>query len=124
MWKTWRKRVNYNNKQNNNKWKPGDTIYKDFIERLTPEEREAHLKKRAEKKAMKKVMKQVTEEYQEQWAAELHNAAWSILMRARDKSDPIAFAAIWDRIVGKPKVDEDHLVDPERALPFKDEDLD
>lgn len=116
--------MNYKRKAVVNCWKPGATPYKDFIEKLTPEERTAHLKKRAEKKAMKKVMKQVTEEFQEQWAAELHNAAWKILMRARDKSDPIAFAAIWDRIVGKPKVDDDALVDPDRPLPFKDEDLD
>jgi len=116
--------VNFNPKKPINRFKPGDTPYKDFIESLTPEERELHLKKRAEKKAMKKVMKQVVDEYQAEWASELHNAAWKVLMKARDKSDPIAFAAIWDRIVGKPKVDDDHLVDPDRPLPFKDEDLD
>ena len=115
--------MNFNPKKPVTQWKPGSTPYKDFLDSLTPEQKAEHLKERARKKTMKKVMKQVTDEFQDIWAAELHNAAWNVLMKARDKSDPIAFAAIWDRVVGKPKVDDDSLIDPERPLPFKDEDL-
>ena len=115
--------MNFNPKRPKQIWRPGATPYKDFLDGLTPEQRAEHLKQRAQRKAMKKVMKQVTEEFTNEWTAELHNAAWNVLMKARDKSDPIAFAAVWDRVVGKPKVDDDSFVDPERPLPFKDEDL-
>ncbi len=116
--------MNYKNaKQSVHHWKPGATPYKDYLAKLSPEERSEHLKKRAARKAMKKVMKQVTDEYQEQWVAELHNAAWILLQKAKFNEDPVAFATVWDRIVGKPRVDEDALVDPDRPLPFRDEEL-
>jgi len=99
-------------------WKPGTAPYADFLNALTPEQKAAHLKKRREKKAMREVMKQTIDEYQAQWAAELHNAAWSVLMRARREGDAQAFASVFDRIVGRP---QEVRTDEGRALPWSDE---
>jgi len=101
-------------------WKPGSTPYADYLNSLTVEERAAHLKKRRDKKAMRQVMKEVVEEYQTQWAAEMHNAAWAVLMRARNTGDAQAFATVFDRIVGRP---HEARPDDGRALPWSDQDL-
>jgi len=104
----------------NKAWKPGTAPYADWLKKLTPEEREAHLKKRRERKAMRQVMKEVVEEYQTQWAAEMHNAAWAVLMKARNEGDAQAFATVFDRIVGRPV---DNKPDDGRALPWSDQDI-
>lgn len=115
---------NLNPKRHKDCWKPGEHGgYREFLAKLSPEERDEHLKARASRKAMRQAMKQVTEEYQAIWTAELHNAAYKLLQKAQDKGDPIAFAAVWDRIIGKPRVDHTELIDQDRPLPFKDEDL-
>jgi lysyl-tRNA synthetase class I len=101
-------------------WKPGTAPYAEWLKKLTPEQREAHLRKRREKKAMREVMKQVVDEYQTQWAAEMHNAAWAVLMKARDTGDAQAFAAVFDRIVGRP---QEAKPDDGRALPWNDADI-
>jgi hypothetical protein len=101
-------------------WKPGDSPYADYLNRLTVEERAAHLKKRREKKAMRQVMREVVEEYQTEWAAEMHNAAWAVLMKARNTGDAQAFATVFDRIVGRP---QEARADDARALPWTDQDL-
>ena len=67
-------------------------------------------------------MAMVKEEFQSLWISELHNAAWKMLERARDTGDPVAFAAVWDRIVGKPR-DNTPDVGDNKPLPFKDDDL-
>ena len=103
---------------NSKPWKPGTAPYADFLKTLTPEQREAHLKKRREKKAMRQVRKEVVEEYQTQWASELHNAAWSVLMKARREGDAQAFATVFDRIVGRP---QEVRSDEGRALPWTDD---
>jgi hypothetical protein len=87
---------------------------------LTPEEKAAHLKKRRERKAMRQVMREVVEEYQTQWAAEMHNAAWAVLMKARDQGDAQAFATVFDRIVGRPT---EVRTDEGRVLPWSDQDI-
>jgi hypothetical protein len=104
----------------NTPWKPGQAPYADYLKKLTPEQREAHLKKRRERKAMRQVMKEVVEEYQTQWASELHNAAWAVLMKARREGDAQAFAAVFDRIVGRP---QEVRADEGRALPWSDQDI-
>ena len=101
-------------------WKPGTAPYKEFLDKLTPEEKAAHLKKRREKKAMREVMKQTIDEYQAQWASELHNAAWAVLMKARKEGDAQAFASVFDRIVGRP---QEAKSDDGRALPWSDQDI-
>ena len=101
-------------------WKPGTAPYADFLKTLTPEQKEAHLKKRREKKAMREVMKQTINEYQAQWASELHNAAWAVLMKARREGDAQAFASVFDRIVGRP---QEAKPDDGRALPWSDQDI-
>jgi len=102
------------------RWKPGTTPYRDFLNNLTPAEREAHLKQRRERKAMREVMRQTIDEYQAQWAAEMHNAAWAVLMKARREGDAQAFATVFDRIVGRPT---EVKTDDGRALPWSDQDI-
>ena len=104
----------------NRAWKPGTAPYADYLKSLTPEQKEAHLKQRRERKAMREVMKQVVEEYQTQWAAEMHNAAWAVLMKAPNEGDAQAFAAVFDRIIGRP---QEARPDDGRALPWSDQDL-
>ena len=101
-------------------WKPGTAPYAEYLKSLTPAEKEAHLKKRRERKAMREVMKQLVDEYQTQWAAEMHNAAWAVLKKARTEGDAQAFATVFDRIVGRPV---DNKPDDGRALPWSDQDI-
>jgi lysyl-tRNA synthetase class I len=101
-------------------WKPGHAPYAEWLKTLTPAEKEAHLKKRRERKAMREVMKQLVDEYQTQWAAEMHNAAWAVLKKARTEGDAQAFATVFDRIVGRPV---DNKPDDGRALPWSDQDI-
>lgn len=105
---------------NSKPWKPGYAPYSEWLKTLTAEQREAHLKKRRDKKAMRQVMKEVVEEYQTQWAAEMHNAAWAVLMKARNTGDAQAFATVFDRIVGRPS---EARPDDGRALPWTDADI-
>ncbi len=103
-------------------WKPGEAPYADFLKSLSPEEYATHLAARRRRKEMRTVMKKVTEEFQSIWVSELHNAAWKLLERARNTGDAVAFAAVWDRIVGKSQTIEiDNISD--KPLPFKDDDL-
>lgn len=102
------------------RWKPGSAPYADFLKSLTPEQKEIHLRKRREKKAMREVFKQVVDEFQNQWAAEMHNAAWAVLIKARNTGDPQAFAAVFDRIIGRPV---DTNSDEGRILPWNDKDI-
>ena len=88
----------------------------------TPEEKAAHLRERKERKAMKTAMKEVVEEYQTRWIAELHNAAWRQLVKARDSGDTQAFVAVWDRIVGRPQ-EQDMTDANQRPLPWTDDNL-
>ena len=103
-------------------WEPGQAPYADFLKKLTPEEKAAHLKQRRERKAMKKAIGQVVEEYQHKWIAELHNAAWRQLIKARDSGDTQAFVAVWDRIIGRPQ-EQDHTDQASSPLPWSDRDL-
>ena len=103
-------------------WKPGETPYVEFLNKLTPEQKEAHLKERRERKAMRNAMKEVQQEFQNVWLSELHNAAFELLKKARETKDPAAFCAVWDRVVGKPKEIELE-VSSDKPLPFTDEDL-
>jgi hypothetical protein len=102
------------------RWKPGQAPYADFLKSLTPEQKEIHLRKRRERKAMREVFGQVVDEFQSQWAAEMHNAAWAVLIKARDSGDPQAFAAVFDRIIGRPV---DTNTDQGRILPWSDKDI-
>ena len=101
-------------------WKPGHAPYAEWLKALTPAEKEAHLKKRRVKKAMRQVMKELVDEYQTQWAAEMHNAAWAVLKKARTEGDAQAFATVFDRIVGRPT---ETKPDDGRALPWSDQDI-
>lgn len=103
-------------------WKPGETPYVEFLKKLTPEQKAAHLKERRERKAMRNAMKEVQQEFQNVWLSELHNAAFELLKKARETKDPAAFCAVWDRVVGKPKEIELE-VSSDKPLPFTDEDL-
>lgn len=103
-------------------WEPGQAPYAEFLKKLTPEQKAAHLKERKERKAMKTAMKEVVEEYQTKWIAELHNAAWAQLVKARESGDTQAFVAVWDRIVGKPQ-EADFDANSMRPLPWTDQDL-
>ena len=101
-------------------WEPGKAVYSEWLKELTPEQKAEHLRKRAEKKAIKIAMQAVVQEYQSRWTAELHNAAWAQLVKARDSGDTAAFVAVWDRIVGRPQ-DTDRTDITDRPLPWRDE---
>jgi hypothetical protein len=101
-------------------WKPGATPYRDFLDSLTPEQREQHLQQRRERRHMRQAFQEVVQEYQSRWAAEMHNAAWAVLKKARDQGDAQAFAAVFDRIVGRAP---ENAPDAGRALPWRDEDI-
>ena len=102
------------------RWQPGQTPYSDFLARLTPEQREEHLRQRRERRQMRQAFQEVVQQYQSRWAAEMHNAAWAVLKKARDQGDAQAFAAVFDRIVGRVS---EAQPDAARALPWRDEDL-
>lgn len=101
-------------------WNPGHAPYAEWLKKLTPEQRAAHLQKRREKKAMKQAMKEVVEEYQHRWVAEMNMAAWKVLQRARETGDPQAFIAVYDRIIGRP---QEAQQDDNRPLPWSDADI-
>jgi cell division inhibitor SulA len=111
-----------NRPENLRQWEPGQAPYAEWLKKLTPEQKAAHLQKRKEKKAMKVAMKEVVEQYQTRWIAELHNAAWAQLVKARESGDTQAFVAVWDRIVGKPQ-ESDMDANNMRPLPWTDSDL-
>jgi hypothetical protein len=102
------------------RWQPGQAPYADFLKSLTPEEKEVHLRKRRERRAMREAFRQVIDEYQHEWAAELNNAAWAVLQRARQTGDPASFVAVFDRIVGRAP---DQATDAGRPLPWSDQDI-
>ncbi len=115
--------MDYNHKrQPPSLWQPGQSPYADFLAKLTPEQKAAHLQERRDRKSMRKAMKEVQQEFQNVWLSELHNAAFELLKKARESKDPAAFCAVWDRVVGKPKEIELE-VSSDRPLPFTDEDL-
>jgi len=102
------------------RWVKGQTPYADFLKRLTPEEKAAHLQERANRKTMRKAMELIIEEQQSQWLSGLNNAAAVMLAKALDTGDHQAFIAVWDRIVGKPK-DEVTIEDNNKPLPWNDD---
>lgn len=105
-----------------NIWEPGKAVYSEWLKTLTPEQKALHLQERKQRKSMKTAMKQVVEQYQSQWIAEMHNAAWVQLVKARDSGDTQAFVAVWDRIVGRPQ-EQDMGDQTQRALPWTDDNL-
>lgn len=111
-----------NNKIKPQMWQPGKAVYSEWLKTLTADQRELHLQERRQRKSMKTAMKAVVEQYQARWIAEMHNAAWAQLIRARDSGDTQAFVAVWDRIVGRPQETEmgDHGL---RPLPWTDDSL-
>ena len=102
------------------RWQPGATPYRDFLDSLTAEQREQHLREQRERRHMRQVFQETVQEFQNRWAAEMHNAAWAVLMRARDQGDAQAFAAVFDRIVGRQTTENTDAV---RPLPWQDEDI-
>ena len=51
-------------------WKPGEAPYRDYLNKLTPEEYQAHLAQRRRRKEMRTTMKKVTQEFQSIWVSE------------------------------------------------------
>ena len=111
-----------NRPENLRPWKPGQAPYAEWLKTLTPEQKEAHLRQRRERKAMRQAMAEVVTEYQNRWIAEMHNAAWAQLVKARDSGDTAAFVAVWDRIIGRPQ-DADRAAADGQALPWSDRDI-
>jgi hypothetical protein len=101
-------------------WEPGKAVYSEWLKTLTADQRAQHLRERAERKAIKQAMTRVVEEYQSRWTAELHNAAWAQLVKARDSGDTAAFVAVWDRIVGRPQ-ETDRADSSQKPLPWTDD---
>lgn len=101
-------------------WKPGSTPYKDYLDSLSKEEYDAHLKERARRKAMRKAMETIVKEQQVEWLTMLNNAAVVMAQQALEKGDVQAFIAVWDRIIGKPK-DTIEVEDNNKPLPWNDD---
>lgn len=112
--------MNYTKKQTH-KFQPGRCAYREFLDKLTPEEYAAHLEERRKRKSMRKAMEQVQSEYQDIWISQLHNAAYRCLQKALEHGDPVAFAAVWDRVVGKSHQSIDINKLDNKPLPFSDD---
>lgn len=102
------------------RFSPGNNAYRDFLETLTPEAYEQHLAERSKRKSMRQAMERVQNEYQDIWISQLHNAAFRCLEKAMIHGDPVAFATVFDRIVGKP-TQKIEVNSEARALPFTDD---
>ena len=100
-------------------WKPGTSPYADFIKSLTPEEREEHLKERANRRTMKKAFEIVVKEYQIEWVAKINEAMVAVINKAIRDGDPSALIAVSDRIIGKPT--ETIVSESDQILPWNDE---
>lgn len=99
----------------------GNNAYRDFLDSLTPEQYEAHLEERRKRKSMRQAMERVQNEYQDIWISQLHNAAFRCLEKAMVHGDPVAFATVFDRIVGKPMQKIELNSDDDKPLPFNDD---
>ena len=102
------------------KFPKGNNAYGDYLAGLTDEEYAAHLELRRKRKSMRAAMKKVAEQHQEIWISQLHNAAYRCLEKAIVNQDPVAFATVWDRLVGKPDIKVDVTSD-DKPLPFNDD---
>jgi hypothetical protein len=98
----------------------GNNAYRDFLDSLTPEEYTLHLDERRKRKSMRAAMERVQNEYQDVWVSQLHNAAFRCLEKAMVHGDPVAFATVFDRIVGKP-MQKIEVNSDEKPLPFSDD---
>ncbi len=98
----------------------GNRSYGDYLAGLTEEEYQSHLEERRKRKSMKANMKRVAEEHADIWISQLHNAAYRCLEKAIVNQDPVAFATVWDRIIGKSSQTIDINSD-DRPLPFNDD---
>lgn len=109
-----------------NRWEPGNSAYKDFLNTLTPEERKEHFAQREAKKNMKKAMQSVFEAKMEAWIAVLHNATVVMSEKALE-GDVRAFEAMRDTLGCKPsndiKVDEDSSAELIAAIKAMSKDL-
>lgn len=111
--------MNYQKKPNH-KFPKGNRSYADFLAGLTPEEYQQHLDERRKRKSMRAAMERVQNEYQDIWISQLHNAAFRCLEKAMIHGDPVAFATVFDRIVGKP-TQKIELNSDDKPLPFNDD---
>ncbi len=111
--------MNYQKKPNH-KFPKGNDSYARFLKGLTEEEYAAHLEERRKRKSMRQAMERVQNEYQDIWISQLHNAAFRCLEKAMVHGDPVAFATVFDRIVGKP-TQKIELNSDDKPLPFDDD---
>ena len=102
------------------KFQKNNSAYGDFLRSLTEEEYAQHLEQRRKRKSMRAAMKKVAEEHQSIWISQLHNAAYRCLEKAIVNQDAVAFATVWDRLIGKPDIKVD-VTNDDRALPFNDD---
>lgn len=112
--------MNYT-KQPTHRFQPGRNAYREFLDGLTPEEYQAHLEDRRKRKSMRAAMERVQNEYQDIWVSQLHNAAYKCLEKAMIHGDPVAFATVWDRIVGRSHQKIEVSNDDNKPLPFSDD---
>jgi len=102
-------------------WKPGDTPYKDFIDKLTPEEYEAHIQKRKKKKEHKKLKDEMDSliQYNKQiWLSSINNAFAKALVTAEATNDIDTVVKIYDRLIDNKR---DFNVDLDIPLPWNDD---
>ena len=108
-------------KKPTHKFPKGNSSYADFLKSLSEEDYAIHLEERRKRKSMRQAMERVQNEYQDIWISQLHNAAFRCLEKAMVHGDPVAFATVFDRIVGKPAQKIEVRGDEDRALPFTDD---
>ena len=111
--------MNYQKKPSH-KFPKGNNSYAEFLKGLTEEEYAQHLDERRKRKSMRAAMERVQNEYQDIWVSQLHNAAFRCLEKAMVHGDPVAFATVFDRIVGKP-AQKIELNSDDKPLPFDDD---
>jgi len=89
--------------------------YADWIKKLTPEERDAHLIKRRKKATRKADLAAIIDENRAEWLADIHNAMRIQIEKAK-LGDTKALDSIYDKIIGKDKESLDVLINPENSI--------
>ena len=103
-------------------WKKGINPYREYLEKLSPEEYAEHLEQRRKRRQMKKMMEEVVQAQAAGWVAMFNNAAVKLLERAVETGDAQAFATVYDRLIGKPTLTVDAELSEKPVLPWQDDD--
>lgn len=96
-------------------WVPGVSPYGEWLKKLTPEEKEDHLKQRRAKKSLKKSQQMLDHARLEFWLSAMNEVEMAMLAKAKN-GDVQAYIALHDRKIGKPT--ETIITESEEILPW------